>query len=177
MNRTRDLLVRALRRLGELALEEGEKLEVCLYGGAVMMLAYDVRDMTKDVDAILHPSELGFKLARQVAGELGLPEAWINDDVSQFLAPSGPTRPLPWDGPGIALTAPTAGYLLAMKALACRQALPGYQGDLDDLRFLITKMEISSVSEIQDHIDRYYPEDVITREHATMLQSLIGEPT
>lgn len=175
MKITRDLLIRALTRLGERALEEGEKLEVCLYGGAVMMLAYDVREITKDVDAVLHPSELGFKLARQVAAELGLPEAWINDDVRQFLAPSGQMRVLPWEGPGIALTAPTAGYLLAMKALACRQALPGYQGDLDDLRFLIAKMGISSVNEIQGHIDRYYPDDVIPRDHRVVLQSLIEE--
>ena len=96
-NITRRLLINALTRLGELAQERGTKLEVCLYGGAVMMLAYDARDITKDVDAVIQPSELGFELARQVGGELGLPEAWINDEVKVFLAPSGQTRVLPWD--------------------------------------------------------------------------------
>ncbi len=158
---TRKLLIAALTRLGELAQEQGAKLDICLYGGAVMMLAYNARDITKDVDAIVRPSELGFRLARQVGEELGLPEGWINDEVNVFLAPSGQTRVLPWDGPGIALSAPTAGYLMAMKALACRHALPGYQGDLDDLRFLIRKLEIHSVAEIQDAIDKYYPDDVI----------------
>ena len=38
MKISRDMLIQALTRLGELAAEEGEKLEVCLYGGAVMML-------------------------------------------------------------------------------------------------------------------------------------------
>lgn len=106
---------------------------------------------------------------------MGLPEGWINDDVRQYLAPKGQTRKLPLDGAGIALTAPTASYLLAMKALACRQALPGYQGDLDDLRFLISKLSITSVQQIQDHIDKYYPDDVITREHSILLNSLIEE--
>lgn len=174
-NITRNLLVRALTRMGELAQEEGVKLEVCIYGGALMMLAYDSREMTKDVDAVVRPSDVGRRLARQVGQELGLPDYWMNDDVKQFLAPSEQTRALPWDAPGIALTAPTASYLLAMKALACRQPLPGYQGDLDDLRFLIRKLEVKSVESIQQHIDRYYPDDVITAEHAAILGALIRE--
>lgn len=171
----KDMLIAALDRLGALALEQGTKLEICLYGGAAMMLAYDRRAITKDVDAIIQPSELGCRLAKRVGDELGLPEDWINDDVKVFVAPSGQVRALPWDGPGIGLTAPTAGYLLAMKALACRQPLPGYQGDVDDLRFLIRKQNIKSVQGIQDTIDKYYPDDVISPEHAALLDALIQE--
>jgi hypothetical protein len=174
---TTELIRRALSRMGELAVREGTKLEVCIYGGAVMMLAYHSRDMTKDVDAIIQPSALGWKLARRVGDELGLPEGWINDDVKMFVAPTERTRPLPWDAPGIALTAPTAGYLLAMKALACRQPLPGFQGDLDDLRFLVRKMGVTSVDEIQDYIDKYYPDDVISVENAVVLRSIVSEVT
>jgi len=161
--------------MGELAIEEGVKLEMCIYGGAAMMLAYDTREITKDVDAVVRPSEVGFRLAKAVANEMGLPEDWLNDDVKQFIAPSEQTRVLPWETPGLALTAPTAGYLLAMKALACRQPLPGYEGDVDDLRFLIRKLELRTVASIQEHIDRYYPDDVITPEDAALLESLIEE--
>ena len=62
------LLIRALTRLGELAQEEGLKLEVCLYGGALMMLAYDTRRMTSDVDAIVRPTRQGMALAKKVSG-------------------------------------------------------------------------------------------------------------
>jgi hypothetical protein len=174
-NITKRLLIQALNRMGELALEAGFKVEICLYGGALMMLAYDVRAMTKDVDAVVHPSREGMALAMRVGRELGLPDGWLNDDVKMFLAPSGQTRVLPWDAPGIMLTAPTAGYLLAMKALACRHPLPGYQGDLDDLRFLIGKLGIKTVDEIQGTIDKYYPDDVIMAEHAAVLKNLIEE--
>ena len=172
---SKELLIKALTRMGELAQEEGAKLEVCIYGGAVMMLAYDTRQITKDVDAIIQPSELGWKLARQIGEELGLPEAWMNDDVRQFLAPDGQTRVLPWDAPGIALTAPTAGYLLAMKALACRQPLPGFTGDFDDLRFLIRKVGVRSAAEVQGFVDRYYPDDVIPEENAIVLKKIVEE--
>lgn len=53
--------------------------------------------------------------------------------------------------------------------------MPGYEGDIGDLRFLINKMDIDSVDEIQAHIDKYYPDDVITPEHRILLESLVQE--
>jgi len=172
---TKTLLTRALRRLGELTEEAGLELELCIYGGALMMLAYDARAMTKDVDAVIRPSREGLALAARVGRELGLPDNWLNEDVKMFLAPAGQTRSLPLDYPGLMLTAPTASYLLAMKALACRAPLPGYQGDLDDLRFLIRKLSIRSVDEIQEIIDKYYPDDVLVPGHAALLETLLEE--
>lgn len=172
---TKDVLTGALRRLGELAQNAGLELEVCIYGGALMMLAYDSRMMTKDVDAVIRPSREGLALAARVGRELGLPENWLNDDVKMFVAPVGQTRKLPLDFPGIMLTAPTANYLLAMKALACRAPLPGYEGDLADLRFLIRKLSIRSVDEIQSIIDKYYPDDVIAPEHVVLLEAIVDE--
>jgi hypothetical protein len=172
---TSALIRRALVRLGELADAEGIKLEVCIYGGAALMLAYDSRAITKDVDAVLRPSDAGGRLARRVAHELVLPEDWINDDVKMFLAPREGLRTLPWDSAGIAVTVPTVSYLLAMKALACRKALPGYEGDIADLRFLLHKMDITSVSQVQEHIDRYYPDDVMRPEDEALIAELIKE--
>ena len=84
-------------------------------------------------------------------------------------------RELPIELPGIQITVPTAGYLLAMKALACRRALPGYKGDEEDLRFLIRKLEISSFHQIQEWIDKYYPDDVPGKQDQAFLEQLIRE--
>jgi hypothetical protein len=174
-NLDRSVLLQALRRLGELAGEEGLILECCIYGGALMMLAYDARANTRDVDAVVRPREPALRLVEKVALEMELPENWMNDQVRTFLAPSEDVRDLPIQVPGLHLTAPTAGYLLAMKALACRTSLPGYKGDVEDLRFLIRKMEIESVDEIQTWIDRYYPDDVIPAPQRETLRLLIEE--
>ena len=40
------------------------------------------------------------------------------------------------------ITRPSASYLLAMKCLAGRASMPGFAGDLEDIRFLIRKMGI-----------------------------------
>lgn len=171
----KEVILAALSRLGELADAEGIQLECCIYGGALMMLAYDARISTKDVDAVIRPGETGLKLAERVGREMGLPENWLNDQVKLFLAPREELRELPLDMKGVHVTSPTAGYLLSMKALACRSALPGYEGDIEDLRFLIRKMEITSVEEIQEWIDRYYPDDVIPEPQRNTIEALIAE--
>ena len=82
----RERLVRALRRLGELAVADEVKLELSLYGGAVFTLVYGSRDSTKDVDGLIRPAEAGRLLARRVAVEQGLPEDWINGDDAYLRA-------------------------------------------------------------------------------------------
>ncbi len=43
----------ALIKLNDALAKRGIKGEICLYGGAVMCLAYDPRPTTKDVEEIL----------------------------------------------------------------------------------------------------------------------------
>ena len=140
-----------------------------------MMLAYDRKRITRDIDAVFHPSAQILPLVKRVAKEQGLPDDWINDEVRQFLATRESKRDLPIDVPGIQVTVSTAGYLLAMKALACRRALPGYNGDEEDLRFLIRKLKIGKIDEIQSWIDKYYPDDSPSASDRSFLAQLIKE--
>jgi hypothetical protein len=172
---SRDLIMRALRRLGELALAEGLTLEICLYGGTAMMLAYGNREATQDVDATIKPKEAGLRLAQIVAAELELPPKWFNDDMKLFFAPIGAKRIFPLELPGLKVYVATASYLLALKALACREPRPGRRGDLQDLKFLIHKMEIKSLEEIQQHIDRFYPDDVPTPKQQELMKGIIEQ--
>jgi hypothetical protein len=174
---TKSLITRALRRLGELAQLEGVILEVSLYGGAVFTLVYGSRDSTKDVDALVQPTEIARKLALQVAKELELPEDWINDHVRQFLSEKEAKRP--WDegefGAGLQVSVPTAAYLLALKLRACRPPLPGYVGDYDDIRFLLGKMELCSFSEVEAVFDRFFPHDVFSDAQKEVIEQLLKE--
>src|SRR5262245_42626810 len=137
---TRERIVQALNLLGQMAAEANVDLEMCIYGGSAMMLAYESRESTKDVDAIVKPSDVALRLAKDVANQLGLHESWLNDDVKRFVSDLGTFAPLQIAElesaakQHLKIGRPSASYLLAMKCLACRSALPGYSGDLEDIR-------------------------------------------
>jgi predicted nucleotidyltransferase len=176
LNRAR--IIQALRRLGELACENGTTLEVSLYGGAVFTLVYGSREATKDVDAVVRQGEVAAILAARVAKELGLPDDWLNDHVKQFLAEKESKRELPQSdfGEGLRVSVPTAAYLLAMKLRACRPPLPGYSGDYGDIRFLVGKMEIDSVGAAEAIHDKFFPHDVLSDAAKEVIKSGIKLP-
>jgi hypothetical protein len=117
---TRVQIEAALRRLGELALQHGETIELLAVGGVVMVLAYDARLATHDVDAIaLHPeaAQLTRELAKQVAEELDWPPDWLNDGAKGFLIGLSDGGVI-YAAPGIVVHCPTLAQLLAMKLSA-----------------------------------------------------------
>jgi hypothetical protein len=176
LSRTR--ITQALRRLGELARDQGTTLEVSLYGGAVFTLIYESREATKDVDAVVRQGEMAGILAARVARELVLPDDWLNDHVKQFLAEKEAKRELPQIdfGEGLRVSVPTAAYLLAMKLRACRPPLPGYSGDYGDIRFLVGRMQIESVEAAEAIHDKFFPHDVLSDTAKEVIKSAIILP-
>ncbi len=72
------------------------------------------------------------------------------------------------------ITRPSASYLLAMKCLACRTGLPGYPGDIEDIRFLIKKMDIRDLEQIEEHIARFYPFEALTTAARGIIEKLLS---
>ncbi|HKK17501.1 MAG TPA: DUF6036 family nucleotidyltransferase [Opitutales bacterium] len=171
-------ILQALRHLGGLAQDSGVRLEVSIYGGAAFLLAYNSREATKDIDALLQPKEIGERLVAKTARDLDLPDDWLNSDVAEFVSPKLESKRRLAEieeATGLTVHVPSSEYLLAMKALACRRPIGAYRGDLDDLAFLIRKMKISSIDRIQKAIDRFYPDNVVRPRDRAILQSLIDD--
>lgn len=55
--------------------------ELIICGGAVMLLEYNSRNTTKDIDGIYSPSTEMKELIRKIAHKHELPEDWLNDSV------------------------------------------------------------------------------------------------
>ena len=73
---TRKEIEQGIKRLGQLAVDSGLKIELVLVGGALMVLRFHARESTRDVDvAVLAPAEAQKvrELARLVAAEQGWP--------------------------------------------------------------------------------------------------------
>jgi hypothetical protein len=161
---TKAEILTALNRISELAAAEGVRLEMTIYGGALMLLAYDARDVTKDVDAIVHPPEIGRRLVARVAVERGLAEDWLNDNVRLFVSSREAKNELIVPNvsrAGLHITRPTAKYLLAMKVMASRKPLPGYAGDYADIETLLRVTKIKQVDDVGKVVEAFFPDTVL----------------
>ncbi len=130
-------IINALTRLGEIAQENERQIELVAVGGAVMVLAYNARLATHDVDVfILSPKEArivrGF--AQQVAIELEWPNDWLNDGAKGFLVGIS-QGPVIFSAPGVVVKRPSVEQLLAMKLSAWRDDV-----DIEDARRLLQEL-------------------------------------
>jgi hypothetical protein len=85
---SRDDIIHALNRLGELAKARNLEIILGLVGGAVMVVEYNARENTHDIDAIILAPAQRWKvleLVRIIAKEYGWPEDWLNDNAEQFI--------------------------------------------------------------------------------------------
>jgi hypothetical protein len=120
---TKQEITDALKALGQLAVSQGESIELMVVGGAFMVLAYESRLGTKDVDAlIITPPKTAIvrQLAEQIANERGWSADWLNDAVKGFVRGVSNGEVL-LESPGILVRAPSVGQALAMKLSAWRQ--------------------------------------------------------
>jgi hypothetical protein len=141
----------ALLKLNEALAKKELKGEVCLYGGAVLCLAYNARPSTKDVDAIFHPSSELRELIARVGEDLNLGPHWLNDGVKGFVVEH--PRKILFQMSHLQVYVPEPEYLLAMKVLAARADT----NDADDVRFLIKKVGLTHPEQVFKILEQYYP--------------------
>ena len=171
---TRQEITEALERLGQLAVTRGTSIELALVGGALMVLLYDARESTRDVDAIiLAPREAGLvrELAQAVAGERGWPDDWLNDGAKGFLIGLSP-GPVVFSAPGIEVRSPSTAQLLAMKLSAWRDDV-----DIADARRLLQEMT-GDRDEIWQAVEPYLvPGDELKAQYAfeDLWEALYGD--
>lgn len=156
---TRDKIIEALRALESECARRGIAGEICIYGGAEMVLVFDARSATRDVDAVFRPKTEIFEAARAVAEELEIPADWLNDGVKGFLSHHEELSdaPIPeLEGlSNLRVFTPTAEYLLAMKCMAARSEETSE--DRGDVEFLIRTLGLSTEDEVFEIVGRFYP--------------------
>ncbi|HET6672035.1 MAG TPA: DUF6036 family nucleotidyltransferase [Agromyces sp.] len=153
----RDLDARAVRELlDELArrlTERGVHGTIRVAGGAAMLLRFpddpDVR-VTRDIDALIEPSEEIEKVVAEMASDLALPSRWLNAAGRGWLrvdaAPSG--EPV-----GVSVATPRE--LIAMKLAAARDK------DFADLGILVRHLGITDPAELVGIAYDVYGEDAV----------------
>jgi hypothetical protein len=153
----------------ELAAEDVQG-ELYLVGGAVMCLALDAREATRDVDAFFRPTRLIREAAARVASRAGVPDSWLNDAVKGYLGTRGEYDSYLELGHLRVFTARPA-YLLAMKCAALRLGEEFH--DLDDVRFLLRFLNVANVEEALAIVRRYFDEQHILPKTRLALEELL----
>jgi len=174
---SREEILAALAALDRALAGRGVVGEVCLFGGAVMVLAFNARLATKDVDAVFQPAAVIRELAARVGAAANLPADWLNDGVKGFLSARHEVTAngLP-QFQHLRLTMPTAEYLLAMKCLASRLgSAAGESDDTADITFLIRHLGLRSADAVMEIVTAYYPPNQVPVKAKFLVESLFEE--
>ncbi|KDP92666.1 MULTISPECIES: DUF6036 family nucleotidyltransferase [Clavibacter] len=127
-----------------------------IFGGAALTLCHFDRGTTVDIDARLRFDADVRDSVTLIAERHGWGSDWVNDDGAFFLPAYG--RDVEWtsifEEDGLAVEIASAEALLAMKLRAGR---PGRDGQ--DIARLMVICGLSSVSELEDVHEAYYPGD------------------
>lgn len=146
--------------------------EIHLVGGAVMCLVHEARPATRDLDGFFRPAKQLRAAAARVADRHELPSTWLNDAVKSFFSAHGTFSAF------IALDhltvyAADAEYLLAMKCLSARIGEEFH--DVDDIRYLLRYLNLTTASEAKAVIARYYPLERFPQKTLYLLEELLEQ--
>ena len=125
--------------------------EIIVGGGAALVLLYDAREATKDVDALalisVDPSKIR-SAAMKAATLVGLPQDWLNDGAKGYLHGLLPGEIL-FEQPPLTVRSVAPQQLLAMKLSAWRDDV-----DIADARLLLGKLS-GNMDEVWKSIEPY----------------------
>ena len=174
---SRQQIVNALERLGQLAAADGCTLRLTVVGGAAIVLGFNTRESTHDIDALFLPPPEPKKIrewAAVVAGELDWPDDWLNDAAKGYVVglTSGPVL---LSAPGIEVCRAKTQQLLAMKLCAWRDDV-----DIGDAGHLLSELaRVQKREEIwQSVIPHLIPGHELKAQYAfdDLWESLYGHP-
>lgn len=137
---------------------------------ASMCLVHSARDMTKDVDALYEPKAIINEISEKIARENDLPLDWLNDGVKGFVNKKIETEKFSQFGT-LKVTTVTPEYLPAMKLRSA-----GFTGqDYSDIKYLLNKLNVQTVSEAQNIVEKFYPIELILPKTMYIIEQSLEE--
>ena len=166
---TREEIERYLQLLGQELQKRHLTGEIIVAGGALMLLVVQNRETTKDIDAYFSAEPQAIReAARAVAQQEGLAEDWLNDGIKGFFYQAPPVQR--WaEYPGLRVYVVSLEYALAMKAIA------GRPEDIDDIRALVQRLQLTSAQEVLAIVQRYVPQRLVPPRAQYLIETLFDE--
>ena len=165
----RDLLRRAFTLLAERLARRHVVGEIHVFGGAAMVLTFNARAATRDVDALFECDGHVLDAAREVADQLGLPRSWLNNQAPSYVSGRAGRGTPVFDHANLRVMTTPPEQLLAMKVRAARAAR-----DTGDLRVLLDHLSLRTVTDVEAVVARYFPDDPLSERSRMLLEDLLG---
>ncbi len=168
----REGILELLRQLGERLLDRGLQADVYVVGGTAMVLAYDRRRLTRDVDAVTADQDLVEQVASEMAHDRrDLSPDWFNGRVRPLLPRVVDADRLEaFSAPGISVSVASPRHMLAMKIRAARDSR-----DLSDIRLLCRELHLDSISSAFRIADEVWGPDMIREENTFLVSQFLRD--
>jgi hypothetical protein len=162
----RQTIEMAFRHMGQYLLERKALGEIAIYGGSAILLQFDWRKTSRDVDArVISNHGLVMQAVRFAASQLGLSPSWLNESVTMY-ARRGERDvdrvllglyPSP-EKFGLRVTAASPSYILAMK-LRAFERMTADDRDYEDAINLAMKCDADTVEKLRDIFRQFFPDE------------------
>lgn len=163
LRRAFEMLAMRLKRRGVVG-------EIHIFGGAAMVLAFNSREATRDVDAVFVPDTQVLEAAHEVAVELRLPKSWLNNQASSYVSGvAGRGTPV-FDHANLRVMITPIEHLLAMKVRAARAVR-----DADDIRVLLRELQITKVAQVVKIVNKYFAGEPLMARSLALIEEILGE--
>jgi hypothetical protein len=159
----------ALAELAERLNARNVKAKIYLVGGAVMLLAFDARFTTGDIDGAMHPTDDVLAVTAEIGERRGLGAEWLNNSAQQFIpAFKEPNWQPIFKSGNVEIVAADEHSMLAMKMRVGRGSR-----DRLDINFLVKRCGVTSVAEALDLYEECFPEDPLPDRTIPLLEEAI----
>ena len=180
----RETIERAFRLIGQYLLDRKALGEIAIYGGSAILLQFDWRKASRDVDARVTSERshgLVIDAAASAATQLGLPRSWLSENVAMY-ARRGEREadrislgvyPSP-ERFGLRVTAAKPSYILAMKLKALERATIDDR-DYEDAVNLSIECGVSGADELREVFRQFFPDEDLPPRAALRLEELTAD--
>lgn len=151
-------LLELLGELNKRLILEDKIVDMYVYGGACLSLAYNMRESTADIDAIFGEKDTVNRLVKNIAKDYDIEDNWLNDSVKGFVSPGFEYTSFNQKFSNITIHYPTKEVLLAMKLVSSRIE---DSEDIEDIKKLSKDLNLTNEREFWEIIEKYYPVNLV----------------
>jgi hypothetical protein len=161
----------AFRLMGQYLLDRKAFGEIAVYGGSAILLLFEWRLRSEDVDArVISAGNHGLVIdsAHYAAKQLGLSRSWLNESVAMYASRGEAEGDRVFVGLypsferfGLRVTAAKPEYMLAMK-LGALERVTADDRDFNDAVHLGIECAVTTVQGLQDVFKKYFADEELS---------------